>query len=116
MAALQERIAAGPAPADASQAQVLALLETKLRVRQALSAEPLASRYPGLYEELEKYLDAYGQEQRQEGQAGALQDAAAVLEGLARASRAWIRAAWPPFTPAAPAKPSAASWPDCGSI
>jgi hypothetical protein len=81
--ALQERIAAGPAPADASQAQVLALLETKLRVRQALSAEPLASRYPGLYEELEKYLDAYGQEQRQEGRAGALQDAAGVLEVLA---------------------------------
>jgi len=83
VAALQERIAAGAASAEASQAQVLALLETKLRVRQALAAEPLASRYPGLYEELERYLDAYGQEQRQEGQAGAWQEAAGVLEGLA---------------------------------
>ena len=83
VAALQERIAAGAATAEASQAQVLALLETKLRVRQALAAEPLASRYPGLYEELEGYLDAYGQEQRQEGQAGAWQEAAGVLEGLA---------------------------------
>ena len=83
VAALQERIATGAASAEASQAQVLALLETKLRVRQALAAEPLASRYPGLYEELERYLDAYGQEQRQEGQAGAWQEAAGVLEGLA---------------------------------
>ena len=83
VAALHERIAAGAASAEASQAQVLALLETKLRVRQALAAEPLASRYPGLYEELERYLDAYGQEQRQEGQAGAWQEAAGVLEGLA---------------------------------
>jgi hypothetical protein len=83
VAALQERLDTASAPSGASQAQVLALLETKLRVRQALSAEPLASRYPGLYEELERYLDAYGQEQRQEGQAAALQDVTAVLEGLA---------------------------------
>jgi myosin heavy subunit len=82
LAALQQLLAAGAGPAADSQAQVLALLEAKLRVRQALSAEPLASRYPGLYEELERYLDAYGREQRQEGQADALQNAAAVLEGL----------------------------------
>jgi chromosome segregation ATPase len=83
LAGLQQRIAGSGTAAD-SQAQVLALLETKLRVRQALSAEPLASRYPGLYDDLERYLDAYGQEQRQEGQAGALQDAATLLEGLAQ--------------------------------
>ncbi len=81
--ALQEQLEAGGASGGTSQAQVLALLETKLRVRQALSAEPLASRYPGLYEELERYLDAYGQEQRQEGLASALQDVSNVLEGLA---------------------------------
>jgi len=80
--ALQEQLEAGGGSAGATQAQVLALLETKLRVRQALSTEPLASRYPGLYEELERYLDAYGQEQRQEGLATALQDVATVLEGL----------------------------------
>jgi hypothetical protein len=84
VSALQQRIASGSGPADASQAQVLALLETKLRLRQALSTEPLASRYPGLYEELERYLDAYGLEQRQEGQAAAWQEASAVLEGLAQ--------------------------------
>jgi hypothetical protein len=78
VAALQEQIAAGGAPSGTSQAQVLALLETKLRVRQALSAEP------GLYEELERYLDAYGQEQRQEGQNAALQQVTSVLEGLAQ--------------------------------
>ena len=82
LTALQQRFAAGGRPAGDSQAQVLALLEAKLRVRQALSAEPLASRYPGLYEELERYLDAFGREQRLEGQADALQAAAAVLEDL----------------------------------
>jgi hypothetical protein len=65
---------------------MLALLETKLRIRQALAAEPLASRYHGLYDELERYLDAYGLEQRLEGQAGAWQEAAGVLEGLALAT------------------------------
>jgi len=84
VAALQEQLEKGSGSSGTSQAQVLALLETKLRVRQALSAEPLASRYPGLYEELERYLDAYGQEQRQEGLASALQDVATVLEGLAQ--------------------------------
>jgi hypothetical protein len=83
VAALQEQLEAAGGAGGSSQAQVLALLETKLRVRQALSSEPLASRYPGLYEELERYLDAYGLEQRQEGLASALQDAATLLEGLA---------------------------------
>lgn len=81
--ALQDRIAAQARGATAeAQAQMLALLETKLRVQQVLAAEPARSQHPGLFEQLEKYLDAYGREQRQEGQAAALQDLAALLEGL----------------------------------
>jgi len=81
--ALQDRIAsAGSGTTADAQAQMLALLETKVRVRQVLAAEPVRSQNPGLYEQLEKFLEAYGQEQRQEGQVEALQDATAVVEGL----------------------------------
>jgi chromosome segregation ATPase len=88
---LRERYAeAGKAGSSSTQAQVLALLETKLRVRQVLSAEPVKSQHPGLYEQLEQYLDAFGREQRQEGQSTVLSDALAVLEGL-KAGKADLR-------------------------
>ena len=81
--ALRERYAqAAKAGSAATQAQVLALLETKLRVRQVLSAEPIKSQHPGLYEQLEQYLDAFGREQRQEGQGAVLSDAMTVLDSL----------------------------------
>jgi hypothetical protein len=81
--ALRERYAeAGKAGPASTQAQVLALLETKLRVRQVLSSEPVRSQHPGLYEQLEQYLDAFAREQRQEGQSAVLSDALAVLDGL----------------------------------
>ena len=81
--ALRERYAqAAKAGSAATQAQVLALLETKLRVRQVLSAEPIKSQHPGLYEQLEQYLDAFGREQRQEGQGAVLSDALTVLDSL----------------------------------
>ncbi len=81
--ALRERYAeAGKAGSTSTQAQVLALLETKLRVRQVLSAEPVKSQHPGLYEQLEQYLDAFGREQRQEGQSTVLSDALTVLDSL----------------------------------
>jgi hypothetical protein len=80
---LRERYAeAGKKGSASTQAQVLALLETKLRVRQVLSSEPVRSQHPGLYEQLEQYLDAFGREQRQEGQSAVLSDALTVLDSL----------------------------------
>jgi hypothetical protein len=73
---------AGKGGSASSQARVLALLETKLRVRKVLSSEPVASQHPGLYEQLEQYFDALGREQRQEGQSTVLSDALTVLDTL----------------------------------
>jgi hypothetical protein len=81
--ALREHIAeAGKGGSASTQAQVLALLETKLRVRQVLSSEPVKSQHPGLYEQLEQYLDAFGREQQQEGQSTVLSDAMTLLDSL----------------------------------
>jgi chromosome segregation ATPase len=72
------------AAAAANQERVLELLEVKVKVRQALATEPIKSASPGLYEALEEYLQAYGQEQQQLGREAALAEVAAVLEGLTR--------------------------------
>jgi hypothetical protein len=66
-----------------SQEQLLALVETKLRVREAMTSEPMKSRYPDLYAELEEYLDAFAAEQQARAREEALRDVMAVLEGLA---------------------------------
>jgi len=91
--ALSERLAAVrrgyvASAADAvsgrvTQEQVLALVETKLRVREAMTSEPMKSSHPDLYPELEAYLDAFAADQRARAQDEALQDVIRVLEGLA---------------------------------
>jgi chromosome segregation ATPase len=81
--AMQERYAeAGKRGSASSQSKVLALLETKLNIREILSSEPVKNLHPGLDEQLEKYLDAFGREQRQEGQSAALSDTLTVLDTL----------------------------------
>jgi len=85
---LRARYAGAQARADqvaaAAQERVLEMLEVKVRVRQALAAEPIKSQSPGLYEALEEYLDAYGREQQQVGREAALEEAIAALESLSR--------------------------------
>jgi hypothetical protein len=66
-----------------SAEQVLALVETKLRVREAMTSEPMNSRYPDLYAELEEYLDAFAAEQQARARDTALEDVIAVLDALA---------------------------------
>jgi hypothetical protein len=69
--------------ARVSQEQVLALMETKLRVREAMTSEPMKSRYPDLYPALEAYLDAFAADMRARAQDEALNDVISVLEQVA---------------------------------
>jgi chromosome segregation ATPase len=76
--------AGGTEAVGANQERVLALLEVKVKVREALATEPIKSQSPGLYEALEEYLEAYGREQQQAGREAALAEAASILEAVAR--------------------------------
>ena len=76
-------ISSGSVSKRVSREQVLALVETKLRVREAMTSEPMNSRYPGLYAALEEYLDAFAAEQQARAQDAALEDVIAVLNALA---------------------------------
>ncbi|UCF99570.1 MAG: hypothetical protein JSV89_08515 [Spirochaetaceae bacterium] len=85
VSALRQRyslLSSGGGPARVSQARVLALVDTKLQVREVLSAEPVKSKYPGLYEAMEDYFDTFGMVQLQSGQESALRDANAILDYL----------------------------------
>jgi hypothetical protein len=53
-------------------------------VRQALATEPIKSQSPGLYEALERYLEAFGEEQQQLGWDAAMEKAAETVESLSR--------------------------------
>jgi hypothetical protein len=75
-------LSASGASARISQSKVLDLVDTKLQVREVLSAEPVRSQYPELYDAMEEYFDTYGTVQLQSGQEEALKDANEVLDDL----------------------------------
>ncbi|KKM16665.1 hypothetical protein LCGC14_1683580 [marine sediment metagenome] len=65
-----------------SQEDLLAMLQTKLLIKQIVSSEPVRSRYPQLYDSLEEYFASFGQEQERVGHLAAFQDIAALLNDL----------------------------------
>ncbi len=70
------------AAAEVSQQKVLALVDTKLQVREVLSSQAVKSEYPDLYDSMEEYFDTYGKVQVQSGRQSTLKDAIAVLDDL----------------------------------
>jgi colicin import membrane protein len=76
--------AAGSAPGSTavSQAQILALVDTKIKLREVVGSEPVKGRYPELAKELEDYFAVYGDAQSRQGQEEALKDAITVLDSL----------------------------------
>jgi hypothetical protein len=84
---LRSRYAAAAGPAGSgstavSQAKILALVDTKIKLREVVGSEPVKSRHPELARELEDYFAVYGDTQLRQGQEEALKDAIAVLDGL----------------------------------
>ncbi len=70
---------------ESSPETLTRLLEAKILVMQIIAAEPVESEYPELYETMERYFDAFGEERTRDGQSKALQDVIAVLERIAGA-------------------------------
>lgn len=82
---LQSRYAGAAAPAGQAavpQARVLELVDTKIKLREVVSSEPVKSQYPSLARDLEDYFEVYGNSQTRVGQEEALRDANAVLDSL----------------------------------
>jgi hypothetical protein len=71
------------ATASSAQKELIALLDAKVKVKSVLGSEAVREQYPGLADELERYLQVYGDEKRNEGRTLALQDIATVLDYLA---------------------------------
>jgi hypothetical protein len=67
---------------DSAQKELLALLETKVLVRQIVSSEPLKSEYPDLAVQLDAFLQAFELEQQQRGKTAALRNMLALLNDL----------------------------------
>lgn len=72
----------GSPAADAARKELITLLRAKVLVKEALNAEAVKAEHPGLYDELDRYIALYGQQQRGEGVAAALSDVSAMADYL----------------------------------
>lgn len=69
---------------SSSHSSVVDLLETKVQLREVVDSDPVRTRYPALYNDMELYFDAFGAEKEESGRRAAYQAASAALEGLIR--------------------------------
>jgi chromosome segregation ATPase len=67
-----------------SENELLALLETKLRLNEVLSSSTVQQEDPDLYQDVETYLRVYGRTFEDEGRAAMLRDVITLLQALDR--------------------------------
>jgi hypothetical protein len=65
-----------------SQEELLTLLQAKLLMKQILNSESVKSEYPELYEQVEEYFTAFGEEKKKEGKYSTIQDITAFFNIL----------------------------------
>jgi len=63
-----------------SQETLVSLLEAKVLVKQILYSDSIKSMHPDLYERMEQYFDALGEEQRIEGYETGVTDANTIID------------------------------------
>jgi hypothetical protein len=63
------------------------LLEAKLLTWQIIGSEPVAGRYPGLYDTMDRYLDTLTEQSLLEGRYAAVGDIITVVDALLESSR-----------------------------
>jgi hypothetical protein len=76
-----ESASAGDSGAS-SQETLVALLNTKLLIKQILASDSIRSEHPGLYKEMDRVFEAYGEEKKKEGRDAALKDLVTVTRYL----------------------------------
>ena len=81
---LREEQPPATANSDAlSREALMAVLNTKLLIRQALAADEVRREYPNLYKETEAVFEAYGEIQRREGRTAVLEEIVSLTGYLA---------------------------------
>ncbi len=65
-----------------SQEELRDLLEAKLLVKEIIDSEQVRSQYPELYDTMERYFKAFGEEQWKDGQYSTIKDMIAVIDSL----------------------------------
>ena|GEM_PF-1312754 len=70
-----------------SQETLVALLNTKLLIKQILASDSIRSEHPDLYKEMDQVFEAYGEEKRKEGRDAAIKDLVAVTQYLTEQPR-----------------------------
>ena len=80
---IEDRYGTGGGGSEAASPEMLtSLLEAKLLAMQIMASEPVRSRYPDLYETMERYFRAFGEESTRTGYRLALERVNAVLDAL----------------------------------
>jgi hypothetical protein len=72
----------GGQAADAARRELIALVQAKVLVKEALNAEAVKTAHPGLSESLDRYIELYAEQKRGEGSAAALADVTAISDYL----------------------------------
>ncbi len=68
---------------ERSQEELYSLLQAKLLMKRVLNSEEVRAEYPELYDSVQKYYEAYGQEKWQEGRYSTMRDMVAFIDILA---------------------------------
>jgi len=62
----------------ADEDTVMALLQTKLLVKEILASDAVKSQYPDLYDAMDEYFEVYGEQKERAGKAGLMQEIIAL--------------------------------------
>jgi len=72
----------GGASPDMTGEETASLLQAKLLVWQIISTDPVRTRYPKLYDTMQRYFDAFAAEQQREGRKAALDSVLTMLSAV----------------------------------
>lgn len=85
-AAVRETTPSVDAPvSSADRERIVDLLDTKVLLREVADSEPVRAQHPGLYEDMESYFDAFGDEKLATGWTRAFAAANRALDAAAQA-------------------------------
>ncbi len=71
-----------PEEKQPDQDEIIELLGTKVILKQIVSTEPVKSQYPELLDQLELYFSTFGDNQKEEGRAGAFDEINSLISSL----------------------------------
>jgi len=87
IALMRKELQVEPAAAEAFSPEFSSLIQAKLLLWQIIGTDPVKSKYPALYDTMQKYFDTFASQQLQAGRAAALGDLVALTESLKKGKK-----------------------------